>query len=147
MNSDVAQPLPGEFVSIETNPWTEPFWEATKDNRLVIPQCRNCGTFRLPPHPFCAECLSQDTDYPEVPGTGTVYSFAICHKSPFPGVDDFTYVPAIVDVDGAPGVRIVTNIVGLPALEVVIGLPVEVDFSPINGGWKWPIFRRAGSDS
>lgn len=48
----LAQALPGETVHIATDPYTEPFWQAAKEDRLVAPQCGWCGAFRMPPTPF-----------------------------------------------------------------------------------------------
>jgi hypothetical protein len=42
---------------------TQPFWDAAKQNRLVAPKCVSCGTFRLPPSPFCFECQHRDVEW------------------------------------------------------------------------------------
>jgi len=97
----------------------------------------------MPPTAFCPECQSQDTRWPSLSGTGTVFSFAICTRSPFPDVPDFVYVPVVVDLDGAPGARLVTNLVGVNAEDVAIGDKVQVDWNPIQGDWVLPIFRPA----
>ncbi len=47
------------------------------EDRLVAPRCTNCGTFRLPPPPFCFVCQHRDVEWVELPGTGTVYSFTV----------------------------------------------------------------------
>jgi len=73
--------VPGDHVVITTDTWTEPFWQAAKEHRLTACQCGKCGTFRMPPTPFCPECQSQDTLWPALPGTGTIFSFAICNLS------------------------------------------------------------------
>ncbi len=138
-----ATAIPGDHITITTDPSTEPFWQAAKEHRLTACQCRRCGAFRMPPSPFCPECQSPAIEWPTLPGTGTVFSFAICTRSPYPDVPDFTYVPVVVDLDGAPGARLVSNIVGLPADDVAIGMKVRVDWNPIQEGWVLPIFRRA----
>ena len=133
--------IPGDHIKITTDTWTEPFWQAAKEHRLTACQCGDCGAFRMPPTPFCPKCRSQKANWPSLPGTGTVFSFAICTRSPYGDVPDFTYVPAVVDLDGAPGARLVTNLVGLPADDVAIGMKVAVDWNPIQDGWVLPIFR------
>ena len=136
-------PVPGDHISITTDPSTEPFWLAAKEHRLTACQCGDCGHFRMPPTPFCPECQSQNRKWPELPGTGTVFSFAICNRSPFPDVPDFVYVPVVVDLDGAPGARLVSNLVGMNAEDVKIGMKVKVDWNPIKDEWVLPIFRQA----
>lgn len=137
----LTQALPGERVSITTDTSTEPFWQAAKERRLTAPQCRDCGTFRMPPRPYCPECQSQATDWVQLPGTATIYSFAVCHRSPYPDVEDFTYLPIVVTLDGAPGIRLVSNLIDANPQDVKIGAAISVDWHPINDGWLLPVFR------
>lgn len=141
MGYGIAAAIPGDHIAITTDSWTEPFWQAAKERRLTACQCGQCGRFRMPPTPFCPNCQSQKIEWPTLPGTGTVFSFAICTRAPFPDLADFTYVPVVVDLDGAPGTRLVTNIVGVDADDVAIGMKVEVDWNPIQDGWVLPIFK------
>jgi uncharacterized OB-fold protein len=97
----------------------------------------------MPPTPFCPHCRSQELRWPELPGTGTIYSFVICHRSPFSDVPDFTYIPVVVDLDGAPGARLVTNLVDVDPATVAIGQKVKVAWNPIKDGWAIPIFKPA----
>lgn len=141
MSSVVAQALPGENVHITTDPATEPFWQAAKENRLVAPQCAACGHFRLPPTSFCPECQSTDVNWVELSGTAEVYSFAVVHG--FPGLPDVTLVPVVIDLPDAPGARLVSNVIDVDPETVHIGMKLTVDFSPIADGWKLPVFRVA----
>jgi len=143
MSSVISQAVPGDHIRISTDPSTEPFWQAAKEHRLTAPHCRQCGHFWMPPSPYCGVCQSQDIDWPTLPGTATVFSFAICHRSPFPDVADFTYVPIVVDLDGAPGARLVSNLVGVDPDAVHIGMKVTVDWNPIQDDWVLPNFRKA----
>ncbi len=142
MNYGIAGTIPGDHISITTDPATEPFWQAARDHRLTACQCRRCGVFRMPPSPFCPNCQSTEVEWPTLPGTAKVFSFAICTRSPFPDVADFTYVPVVVDLDGAPGARLISNLVDMPAGDVAIGMAVQVDWVPIKDGWTLPIFRK-----
>lgn len=139
MSAGVAQALPGEQVRITTNPDTEPFWEAAKADRLVALKCGNCGTFRMPPTPFCPNCQSKEKEWPELSGRATVFSYSVVHG--FPGIKDIVLVAAVLDLEGAPGARLVSDIVEVDPDDVQIGMEVEVVFSPIADGWKLPLFR------
>lgn len=134
-----AQALPGQDVHITTDPYTAPFWEAAREQRLVAPKCANCGHFRLPPTPFCPECQSMDVSWVELSGRATVYSFAVVHG--FPGVPDITLVPVVVDLPDAPGARLVSNVIDVDSADVRIGMELEVTFSPIADDWQLPVFR------
>jgi uncharacterized protein len=140
----LATAIPGEHVRIAMNKDTEPFWQAAKERRLVAPQCADCGTFRLPPTPFCPNCQSKAVSWVELSGDAVVYSFAVVHG--FPGMPDLVLVPAVLDLPDAPGARLVSNIVAVAPADVTIGMPVHVDFSPISDGWLLPVFRVGDQD-
>lgn len=141
MSQHLSRALPGEHVHITTDPWTEPFWVAAREGRLVAAQCGDCAHFRMPPTPYCPHCQSQNTQWPTLAGTGTVYSYAVCNRSPFPGVEDFIYIPIVVELDDAPGIRLVSNLVGIDPEQVKIGMAVSVEWNSINDDWRQPIFR------
>lgn len=134
--------LPADKVHITTDTYTEPFWQAAKEERLVAPKCGECGHFRLPPTPFCPECRSREVEWTELSGRAEVFSFSVLHG--FPGLPDLTLVAAVLDLPDAPGARLVTNIVDADPTKVAIGDRVEVFFSPISDGWKVPLFRPVG---
>jgi uncharacterized OB-fold protein len=140
----LATALPSDYVQITTNPVTEPFWDAAKERRLVAPKCADCGTFRLPPTPFCPECQSQSVDWVELSGRAEVYSFAVVHG--FPGYPDVTLVPVVLDLPDAPGARLVSNLIDIDPADVEIGMSVTVDFHPITDGWMLPVFRAAATE-
>lgn len=133
--------LPGDQLHITTSADTEPFWQAARERRLTACQCARCGHFRMPPTPVCPECSSFEKAWPTLSGTGTVFSFAICNRNPATG-DPYVYVPVVVDLDGAPGARIIANVTGCNAEDVAIGMAVSVEWTPICDGWVLPNFRR-----
>ncbi len=135
-----ARALPGEQIEITMNPDTEPFWEAAKERRLTACQCADCGQFRMPPTRYCPNCQSRNRAWPTLPGTGTVFSYAICNKNPRTG-EDYVYVAVVVDLDGATGARLNANVSGCNAEDVEIGMKVAVDWTDIRDGWVLPNFR------
>lgn len=137
-----ARALPGDGIRITTNPDTEPFWQAAKEHKLTACQCGNCGHFRMPPSAYCPNCQSTQKSWPELPGTGTVFSYAICTHNPKTG-EPYVYVPVVIDLDGAPGARLVSNLGGIDADDVTIGMKVQVDWNPIEDDWVLPIFEPA----
>ena len=84
----LATALPAGAVRISTDPSTEPYWQAARERRLVAPRCADCGTFRLPPTPFCWRCQSAAVDWTELSGRATVYTFTVVNG--FPGLPDVT---------------------------------------------------------
>lgn len=140
MSYGPARVLPGEGIKITTNPDTAAFWEAAKEKRLTACRCGDCGHFRMPPSPYCPNCQSTQKAWPDLPGTGTIFSYAICSKNPATG-EDYVYVPVVVSLDGTDDARLVSNLGGIDADDVRIGQKVQVDWNPIDDGWMLPIFK------
>lgn len=137
--------LPAEFAEIGPDSWTEPFWLAAREHRLTIPKCVNCGTFRFPPGPFCPECLHQPVEQVEVSGAGTVYTFTVARQGVVPVLADYVpYVVAVVELDGAPGIRVIGNIVESDPDAVEIGSRVEVAWDDVTDEVTIPRFQLAG---
>lgn len=139
-----ASTIPGDHIHIAMDDWTAPFWEAAKARRLSVPRCGECGTFRMPPTPFCPHCQSRLVDWVDLAGEATVYSYSVVRG--LPQFSDLVLVAAILDLPDAPGARIVSNIIDLAPEEVSIGMRVVVDFLPIADGWSLPVFRPAAQN-
>ncbi len=139
--TSLAQAHPGKLIKIATDPFTETFWQAAKKHKLTAPKCQHCGEFHFPPRPYCPKCQSKEFDWPEVSGKGTVYSFVICRRSPYPDVQDYNYVAAAIDLDDAPGVRLITNIIDVQPEAVAIGMSVSVCWQTIQDEWELPLFQ------
>jgi hypothetical protein len=93
----------------------------------------------FPPQPRCAQCGGFDVGHVVADGTGTIYSHVTVH---YPQVRGFAYPLSVAVVELAEGVRMVSNIVGVPAADVQIGMPVEVDWLDA-GDATLPQFRPA----
>jgi len=119
-------------------PQNEFFWTSGADGRLRFLRCSVCGTWVHPPTPVCPDCLSKDLAPAEVSGRATLATFTVNHQPWIPGFDP-PYVFAIVEIDDAPGVRLMTNIVGCEPDDVRIGMPVQVTFEHREDVWL-PLF-------
>lgn len=138
MTGTLATALPPGLARISTDAFTEPFWLAAKERRLVVCKCEGCGSFRMPPTPFCPECQSTQIHWQALSGRATLYSFAIVRG--YPGLSDITLVPAVLELAGAPGIKMVSNVIDVDPAEARIGMELEVDFHPIDD-WQLPVFR------
>jgi len=140
--------LPADFAEIGPDSWTEPFWLAAREHRLTVPRCTNCGTFRFPPGPFCHECQHQDVEHVEMSGTGTIYTYTIARHPVVPTLaDSVPYAVAVIELDGAPGVRMIANIVDSDVELVRIGTRVELAWDDVNAEVTIPRFRLAGAQT
>ncbi|MEU7020711.1 bifunctional MaoC family dehydratase N-terminal/OB-fold nucleic acid binding domain-containing protein [Streptomyces sp. NPDC046203] len=114
------------------------FWAGVAEHRLLIQRCVTCATLRFPWLPGCNACGSRAWDTVEASGEGTVYSYVVMHHPPFPAFDP-PY--AVVLVELAEGVRMISNVVGVPYDEVRIGMPVRLEFRKVDAELELPLFR------
>ncbi|MFC8199313.1 bifunctional MaoC family dehydratase N-terminal/OB-fold nucleic acid binding domain-containing protein [Streptomyces sp. NPDC057298] len=114
------------------------FWEGVSRHRLLIQRCEECRTLRFPWLPGCNACGGLEWDTVEAAGEGTVYSYVVMHHPPFPAFDP-PYAVGLVEL--AEGVRMISNVVGVPHNRVRIGMPVRLEFERVDEELELPVFR------
>ena len=125
---------------------TRPFWEAANEGRLAIQGCQACGYYNHPPRPLCDRCQSGDLRFEEVSGDGTVWSFTVMHQKSIAGFQDSVpYVTALVELDEQKHLLLVTNLPGVSAENVKVGMRVKVSFERLSDEIALPQFVAAAS--
>ncbi|MEO5663389.1 MAG: OB-fold domain-containing protein [Nocardioides sp.] len=115
------------------------FWfEAAREHRLVVQRCLSCKTLRHPPGPCCPECQSFEWDTVEASGRGTLYSFVVAHHPRHPAFD-YPLLIAVVELE--EGTRLITNLTGVTAQDLIIGMPLEVEWLDADPELTLPVFR------
>ncbi|MER5749506.1 OB-fold domain-containing protein [Streptomyces sp. NPDC002088] len=123
------------------------FWEGVAQHRLLIQRCTGCGTLRHPWLPGCNACGCPDWDTVEASGEGSVYSYVVMHHPPFPAFTPSDHAAdaagpyAVGLIELAEGVRIVSNVIGVPYDKVRIGMPVQLEFHSYDDELVLPVFR------
>ena len=118
------------------NEESEPFWEATREERLLLKRCRSCERFHWYPRTLCPECHSEDTEWVESPGRGVIYSHSTMRRVPTP------YTLAYVTLD--EGVTLLTNLVDCDPDALRIGQRVRLVWRETEDGVKVPDFTPDG---
>jgi uncharacterized protein len=134
-------------------PDSAPFWEATRESRLLVQWCTACDRGIFYPRAFCPYCASgrggtggtgrvgEHLEWREASGHATVHSFTVEHNPAATGTtfsDAQPYVVALVDLD--EGIRMLTNIVGGDPADVRIGQAVTLTWEPLTDGRQLPQF-------
>jgi uncharacterized OB-fold protein len=101
---------------------TGEFWAAAKRRKLLIQHCVDCDARQSLPQPCCRSCLSEKIAWSEASGRGAVYSYT-----------------ALVELE--EGVRLLSNIIGIPPQDIRVDMPVEVVFEDISPTISLPRFR------
>jgi uncharacterized OB-fold protein len=123
---------------------TLPFWQAAAEHRLVVQRCTSCEHQRHPPAPICPECRSSGFDWNELSGRGELYTYSVVHRAIALG-QELPFVIAVVTLEGAGGVRIISNLVDVDVNELAIGMPVELVWEDMSEELAIPRFRPAPS--
>jgi uncharacterized OB-fold protein len=119
---------------------SQPFFDGTLRGELMLQRCGDCGTWMWPVRSRCIACFGADVIWAPARGTGTLYSYTLVHQVFHPGfAGEVPYNVAMIDLE--EGVRMITNIVGLPNDELRVGLPVVVTFERISDDLALPKFR------
>jgi len=120
---------------------THPFWKACARGALCFQECGECGHRWLPASVVCPRCWSERATWVESAGHGTVFSFAVYHRPYHPAFEPLLpYVVAVIEL--AEGPRLISNVVGIAAGDVCVGMPVRLEFVNLDGT-VLPVFRPA----
>ena len=121
---------------------SEPYWRAARHGRLVLRHCRVCNNLMFYPRVVCTCCLSDDLDWQDASGRGTIYSVTACHRAPNQAFRaEIPYVIALIDLEEGP--RMMSNVTDCAPDEAAIGAKVEVWFDVATDEIAIPKFRLA----
>lgn len=131
LDSEALLPLPDEF--------SRHYWEAAKQDRLLIQHCKTCDQSQFYPRPFCMHCFTPDPQWVEAKGTGKLHTYSIVRRTSDPRfINKLPYVQAVVELD--EGVRMTANIIDSDLESLCCDMPVHLVFEDIGGGFKLPQF-------
>jgi uncharacterized OB-fold protein len=117
-------------------PETQAFWDAATKGRFLIRRCTACSRAHWYPRSICPFCWSDQTEWVEASGRGTIYSYSVMRRAPEP------YVIAYVTL--AEGPTMLTNLVDCDFGALAVGQEVRLKFSPSDGGPPVPTFTIVG---
>ncbi|WP_163895282.1 Zn-ribbon domain-containing OB-fold protein [Mycolicibacterium hippocampi] len=105
-------PLP-----VTNDPDTAGFWLAAQRGEVAVCVCANCGAVLHLPRSYCHSCRSWTTEWKVVAPWARLVSWTVAEHqvhAAFP----VPYTFVLVELDGAPGVRLGGYIAGRPDLRV-----------------------------
>ena len=101
-----------------------PFWDVLKAGKILLQHCSACAKGTFYPRRHCSHCLSDQVEFREVTGAGTLYTYTVARIPTLPefaGPDP--QLLAVVELD--EGVRVNTTLVGLKEDDIKIGMRVK----------------------
>ncbi|MGB5759019.1 MAG: Zn-ribbon domain-containing OB-fold protein [Acidimicrobiales bacterium] len=126
---------------------TLPYWDAARNEQLVVQFCRRCEHRPFPPRTHCPACGAGDLDWRTVSGTGIVHTFTVAHRPPHPVFADLCpLVIAIVELTEGP--RLLSNVVNCDPADVHVGMALSVTFEAVDDSdVRLPVFTPATADA
>jgi len=109
----VSTPLPPKPVPDAD---TRPFWDAVASRSLIVQRCAACEKWIWQPKPMCNRCQTPEPVWTPVTGRARVVSWTVVHPPVLPVWQDAVpFVILLVELDDAPGVRMIGQLVGADA--------------------------------
>jgi uncharacterized protein len=131
-----------EFVRRNGGPDWIPYWEAGRRRELRFQRCTACGTWRHPPGPMCARCLSFESEWALASGRARLLSWVVCHPPLLPAWKERApYTVVLVECE--EGVRTMGNFLGAGPEALTMDMPMQVDFAASPDGDLVPQWRPA----
>jgi uncharacterized protein len=110
------------------------YWAAARQKRLLLKHCGSCHRHFHYPRAYCPYCMSDQTEWVQASGAGTIYSFTVIRRGPDAGT-----IPAFVTL--AEGPTMMAGIVDAAPEAVFIGAPVRLRFVESGEGQNIPLFE------
>jgi len=124
------------------DPLTQPFWEAAKQDKLVLPRCTDCNRVHWYPRWICPFCHSTNIVWEPGSGDGYIHTFAVQHRAFGGWAEETPFVTAYIDL--AEGDRMFTVLRGVDPLKpesIKIGAKVKIEFEPASEDVHIPFWR------
>ena len=126
--------VPYNIIPVATED-TRPIWEGTKQGKLMVQKCGNCGFLNWPPSIWCGNCKDPDAakSFVEVSGKGKLYCWYICHDTSITGFEEkVPYAVVLTELDEQPGLLLMSNLLnfeyGVLGEGLNTGMPLKVTF-------------------
>ena len=121
--------------------FSQPFWQATRDRKLLLQYCPRSARFQFFPRATSIADGRRGLEWREVSGRGEIFSYTVVRRSrpPFQGNEPFLL--AVVTLE--EGVNIMADLVNCRLDAARIGLAVMPFWAPLPDGANLPLFQPA----
>lgn len=121
--------------------FAKPFWDGTREKKVVIQFCKATKKFQHFPRPTSIFTGRMgDIEWREITGRGEIFSYTVTYR----GTDKFRavepYAVACVTFDGA-GVNHIANMVNCKEEDLKVGMKVKPYWMPLEDGTNLLMFQ------
>jgi uncharacterized OB-fold protein len=120
--------------------FSEPYWEGTRNKKLVLQRCKVTKKFQHFPRPVSIFTgRRRDIEWAEVSGKGNVYSYTVTERGTpaFRGMEPYAVVSVTLDA----GVNFIADIVNCTMEELKVGMAVKPYWHPLDDGTHLLMFQ------
>ena len=111
---------------------SQPYWDALKKHEVHLQHCQDCGGWVFFPRAHCNHCGSTNLQWEKVSGEGELYTYTTARIPTMPEfTDEAPQQLAVVKLK--EGVHINTNLIGVDADKIQIGMAVRPVFDERPG--------------
>lgn len=115
-----------DFPPRPDDPLSAPFWAAAARGVVALPGCPACGRWSWYPLDGCPCGHDGELAWHDLPGTGRIFTFTRVERAFLPTGGEPPYTLVLVELDGAPGPRMVSVLVGEGCADPRIGADVRL---------------------
>jgi uncharacterized OB-fold protein len=114
------------------DPLTNEFFAGAARHELLVPRCDRCDRWVWYPEERCPGCEGALT-WTKTSGRGRLFSWAVVRRPFLPAFAEMVpFVTALVALEEAPEVRIVTYVVDVDPADLAADLPLAVTFRDLR---------------
>ena len=114
------------------------FFQAAARGELVVRRCNGCDRVLHLPRAYCSACGSWEGRWAPVAPAGRLYSWTVADH-PVHAAFPAPYTVVLVELDDAPGARLLGYLPGAPELRA--GQPMTAWFETLDDGTVLPQWR------
>lgn len=127
---------------IPTRFFSQAYWEATREKRLLVQRCNATGQYQFFPRPNSIATGKRGLSWHEVDGRGELYSYTLTQRGTASLRGHEPYLVGLVRLD--VGVDLITNLVVTDMAAIKIGMRVKPYWLPREDGTHLLLFQPDG---
>lgn len=125
--AEIERPLPAQ------RSFSKPFWDATREKKLLIQYDRVAQAYQFYPRPTSSFTgRASNLEWREVSGKGEIFSYTIIRRARPPFRDHEPFWIGLVTLD--EGVNIMANVTGCTQEQMKTGMRVRPHWVPLADG-------------
>jgi len=122
---------------------TNDFIDYLEQGKVMGTRCKSSGESFFPPRADCFRTLSNDIEWFEITGTGTLLTFSTLRYGPVGFENDLPYTIAVVDYGDYKVFGRIDAAIADPDAELKVGMTMKVQAGKTKNGQDTYFFQKA----